>query len=113
MRLNYYRFPEWIDAHTRFKNGADNLNGDCLKGFDSCRGCPCNNGEGWTECVHFQSLEAKDTISGLSVTAAKKLLKQFDGTAWTAHIDRDGGCFETTEIKLAGNNSRFKYNQHL
>ncbi len=54
-----------------------------------------------------------DTIEGCSVTTAKKLLKEFGGSAWTEHIDRDGGCFEVTEIKLNGNNSRFKYNHHL
>lgn len=113
MRLNYYRFPEGLDAHTRFKNGADNIKGECLKGFAHCHGCPFSNGSNWPDCEHFQSVESEDTICGISVTTAKKLLKQFGGTAWTAHIDRDGGCFETSEIKLAGNNSRFKYNQHL
>lgn len=52
-------------------------------------------------------------LGGISVTDAKKLLKQHGGSAWTEHIDRDGGCFEVTEIKLNGNNSRFKYNHHL
>lgn len=113
MRLNYYRFPENVDAHTRFLNGADNLNGECLKGFESCRDCPFNMGVGWRECEHFKCLESEDVISGLKVSVAKELLKKFGGSAWTCHIDRDGGCFETTEIKLAGNNSRFKYNHHL
>lgn len=52
-------------------------------------------------------------ISGISISGAKKLLKLYGGRAWTNHIDRDGCCFETTEIKLKGNNSRFKYNHHL
>lgn len=52
-------------------------------------------------------------ISGISISGAKKLLKLYGGCAWTNHIDRDGGCFETTEIKLKSNNSRFKYNHHL
>ena len=43
----------------------------------------------------------------------KKLLKQYGGIAWTDHIDRDGGLFEVTEIKLKGNNSKFRYNRHL
>lgn len=113
MRLNYYRFPQNMDAHARFKAGADNLNGDCLKGIESCRGCAFNNGEGWRKCEHFKCLKSEDTISGLSVTRAKQLLKEYGGAAWTCHIDRDGGVFETTEIKLAGNNSRHKYNRHL
>ena len=50
---------------------------------------------------------------GCSVTMAKKLLKQFGGTAWTEHCDRSGGCFEVTPIRLSGNNSCFKYNHHL
>lgn len=113
MRLNYYRFPESIDAHTRYTNGATNIDGDCYKGFETCRACPFNNGEGWRECEYFICNDSEDTLSGISVMAAKNLLKQFGGSAWTCHIDRDGGCFETTEIKLAGNNSRHKYNRHL
>ena len=53
------------------------------------------------------------TIGGISVTTAKKLLKEYGGAAYTEHIDRDGGCFEVTPINLSGNNSRFKYNHHL
>ena len=49
----------------------------------------------------------------VSISAAKKLLKDKGGFAWTEHYDRDGGLFETTPIKLSGNNSRFKYNRHL
>lgn len=52
-------------------------------------------------------------IEGIKVSAAKKLIKEYGGSAWTEHIDRDGGCFEVTEIHLNGNNSRFKYNHHL
>ena len=53
------------------------------------------------------------TIGGCTVTYAKDMLKRYGGHAWTAHIDRDGGVFEVTEIKLTGNNSRFRYNHHL
>ena len=53
------------------------------------------------------------SIGGISVTTAKRLLKEHGGTAWTEHIDRDGSCFEVTPIKLSGNNSKFKYNHHL
>ena len=54
-----------------------------------------------------------DTVGSITITRAKALLRQFDGSAWTNHIERDGGVFETTEIKLKGNNSRHKYNRHL
>lgn len=52
-------------------------------------------------------------IGGLTVTAVKRLMKQYGGVGWTEHIDRDGCVFETTPITLNGNNSKFKYNQHL
>lgn len=29
------------------------------------------------------------------------------------HSERDGSCFEVTDITLTGNNSKFKYNHHL
>ena len=54
-----------------------------------------------------------NVLGGISVTHAKKLLREHGGAAWTDHIDRDGSSFEVTEIKLTGNNSRFKYNHHL
>lgn len=49
----------------------------------------------------------------VSISTAKKLLKEQGGEAWTEHYDRDGGLFEVTPINLMGNNSRFKYNHHL
>jgi len=52
-------------------------------------------------------------ISGCSISTAKKLLKQYGGSAWTEHFDRDGGFFESSPIVLKGNNSRVKYNRHL
>ena len=54
-----------------------------------------------------------ESVATCSVSWAKKMLRQYGGAAWTAHIDRSGGCFEVTEVKLTGNNSRFKYNHHL
>jgi hypothetical protein len=48
-----------------------------------------------------------------TITYAKKMIKKQGGFAYTEHIDRDGGCFEVTEVKLEGNNSKFKYNHHL
>ena len=113
MRLNYYKFPETVDAQTRFQNGAVAIDGgECGQGRESCRDCEIHDGF-WTDCPHFIVNDAEDTLEGISVTTAKKLLRQFGGSAWTAHIERDGGVFETTEIRLAGNNSKFKYNQHL
>ena len=113
MRLHYYRFPETADAQTRFLNGAAAIDGgECGLGRESCRGCPeCE--EGWSQCPRFLVTDAEDTLEGISITAAKKLLRQFGGAAWTNHIERDGGVFETTEIKLTGNNSRHQYNRHL
>ena len=48
-----------------------------------------------------------------SISTAKKMLKKYGGAAWTDHFERDGGFFESTPIKLKGNNSRHKYNRHL
>lgn len=65
------------------------------------------------QAVVSQYCDEGDNTTACSVSFAKKMLKQYGGSAWTEHIDRDGGCFEVTEIKLNGNNSRFKYNRHL
>jgi hypothetical protein len=113
MRINYYQFPDTVDTHTRRENGAAVIDGDCIEpGRLTCTGC-LRCAEGWRECPHYICTGAETEIPGISVTAAKKLLRQFGGSAWTHHIDRDGGVFETTEIILTGNNSRHKYNKHL
>lgn len=103
MRLNYYEFPEGTSESTLLENGceivlkdgrtvyADSIPDDRRPLVDYI--CHC--------------------IGGLSVTAVKKLLRQYGGAGWTEHLERDGGCFEVTEIKPTGNNSRFKYNHHL
>lgn len=62
---------------------------------------------------YWMSEDGSEQEDGISITYAKKLLKEKDGSAWTCHCDRDGGVFEVTEIKLKGNNSHFKYNHHL
>jgi len=119
MRLHYYRFPDTVDAQTRFMNGAAAIDGGtCGLGrwsapsHESCRGCPeCE--DGWSECPRFLVTDAEDVVGGISITAAKTLLRQFGGAAWTEPIERDGGVFETTAITLTGNNSRHKYNRHL
>lgn len=56
------------------------------------------------------------TISGAKkqLKADQKLKgKDSEACAWTEHYDRDGGMFECSMIELIGNNSHFKYNQHL
>lgn len=111
-RLHYYQFPDDIDAHTRYINGSVNLGGECLLGKETCRNCTVCS-EGWRECEQFKCLDSEDIVGGTTVTNAKRLLKTFGGSAWTEHCERDGGVFEITEIKLQGNNSRFKYNRHL
>lgn len=112
MKINYYRFPEDVAPHIRYKNGAAHRAGYCDTGREHCVGCSICKG-GWSECEHFICTEAEDTVEGCSVTEAKRLLREFGGFAWTDHCERDGGVFETTEITLKGNNSKFKYNRHL
>lgn len=111
-RLHYYQFPNGIDAHTRYLNGAMNINGQCSIGATTCRGCTVC-AEGWRECKHYKCLESEGTIGGITLSEAKRLLKKFGGAAWTEHCERNGGVFEVTTIELQGNNSRFKYNKHL
>lgn len=109
MRINYYRFPEGIEPSVRYQEGADiisahcDLNGDCVN-------CPHGN---ITNCGHWIIDEADDIIEGITITAAKKLLKKYGGFGTTCHCDRYGSPFETTPITLDGNNSTFKYNVHL
>lgn len=112
MRINYYEFPEGIDPHTRYINGACHIDGYCDTGRENCRGCSIREDD-WSECEHFKCTEAEDTVEGCTVTEAKRLLRKFGGHAWTTHCERDGGVFEVTDITLKGNNSRFKYNRHL
>ena len=101
MRVNYYRFPEGIDAHTRFLNGAANKGGDCKLNRDTCSGCDhCD--AGWSKCREFRCTAADDVISGISVMDAKRLLRSYGGVAWTQHHDRNGSCFATTTITTNG-----------
>ena len=123
MRIHYYRFPDDISADVRAEHGADTISNTCRvrpEHYDNpdndrpSKGCPQFDGSiGCIDCSNLVCVEAEDTISGISITRAKALLKKFGGSAWTSHIDRDGGVFETTAIELKGNNSRHKYNQHL
>ncbi len=100
MRINTYEFPKGVDPHTRYLNGAVQLQGVCDTGRKSCRDCDLCE-EGWSECEHFRCTEAEMTVEGCSVTTAKKLLKKFGGHAWTEHCERDGGCFEVNVIQLS------------
>lgn len=104
MRINYYRFPEGTDEQARINEGC----GVILKGAEYAI-YPATIPDDKREQV--ESVE--DTLGGISVTHAKELLKQYGGSAWTEHCERDGGLFEVTEITLGGNNSRFKYSRHL
>ena len=117
MRLNYYRFPENIDAHTRWVNGTCRLKAICSLDENTPHPdpseCSFYTEEGCQQCPYYKVIDSEDTVEGCSVSYAKKLLKTFGGYAWTCHIDRDGGCFETTPISIKGNNSEFHYNHHL
>ena len=102
MRLTYYRFPEGTADDILVQNG-----------------CAIVLKNGGTIYKDFIPEDKRDLIEYIedtifcTVSAAKKLIRQYGGTAWTEHIDRYGSCFEVTPIVLEGNNSRFKYNHHL
>lgn len=49
----------------------------------------------------------------MSVTNAKKLIKSQGGYARTEIYERDGTLCDTKEIKLKGDNTKFKMNRHL
>lgn len=104
MRLNYYRFPDESDAKTRAIEGCEVTlkNGVTTYARD----------EEWYD-KHVEEIAEVDFVTSSKVSYVKAMIKQYGGSGWTEHIDRDGGMFETTEIKLTGNNSRFKYNHHL
>ena len=120
-RLHYYEFPEGVPADVREANGADGIGYSCAaeperyEKLDSpSEGCPRRDGfRGCVDCSKIKCVEAGHVAGGISITRAKRLLKEFGGHAYTQHIDRDGGCFEVTPIKLGKNNSRHKYNAHL
>ena len=103
IRINYYRFPPGVPEEIMLSEGC----GVVLKSGDIIY--PDTIPEEKRELVDHIDL----TIDGITVTAIKKLIRQYGGCGWTEHIDRDGGLFEVTEITLKGNNSRFKYNRHL
>lgn len=103
MRVTYYTFPvevspaDCIDTYLKAKEWTPDM--DDLE-----------------DKVHYRNLknklEAGEPIE-CSISFAKKLLRAIGGEAYTQHHDRDGGLFETTPIRITGNNSRFQYNRHL
>ena len=103
MRLHYYQFPEESDPMDRFKEGCAVV----LKSGAEIHPETIPEDK-WPEIARID-----DTLGGISITHAKRLLRRYGGSAWTEHCERDGGCFEVSNITLTGNNSRFKYNHHL
>lgn len=103
MRINYYRFPDDADEQVMLDEGCSVI----LK----------NGNEFYPDTIPDDKRDLVDhidhVIGGITVTAAKKLIKKYGGSAWTEHCERDGSLFDVTPIELDGNNSRFKYNHHL
>lgn len=102
MRISYYKFPDEIPESVLLENG--------------CYIITKNGDEILADSIPNDKRHLVDhidhTVSG-KISWIKKMMKQYGGIGWTEHIERDGGCFEITEIKLTGNNSQFKYNHHL
>lgn len=103
MRLSFYRFPDDAPEEVRLKEGCDIY----LKGGSS------------THADHIPE-EHRDEVDSVgyvvgpwNVSTIKKYMKKYGGWGFTEHYERDGTCFEVTEIKLEGNNTQFKYNCHL
>ena len=102
MRITYYRFPDDTPEEVLLEHG--------------CMITTINGDEVYARHIPEEKRQEVDYIDHTiqcSITKAKKLMKQYGGSGYTQHIDRDGGLFEVTEITLKGNNSRFKYNHHL
>lgn len=111
-RIHYYEFPDTVGAHTRYLSGASKIKGKCKINRISCLNCPiCSFG--WSECTNFEVTVAEYIVEGITITTAKRMLKEYGGRAWTEHYERDGGLFETSPILLRGNNSYVQYNRHL
>ncbi len=101
MRITHYQFPESMSIRE-----VALATKRVLEGQKDITEVP--------EDISDESLErnfSRDVDT--TVTMAKKMMKLFGGSAYTEHIDRDGGVFEVTPVTLTGNNSRHKYNRHL
>lgn len=102
MRISYYRFPDETPEAVLLENG--------------CAVVLKDGREIYPESIPDERRALVDHIChtvSCKVSWAKKMLKEYGGEGWTEHIERDGGCFEVTPIKLTGNNSKFRYNHHL
>lgn len=112
MRLTKYEFE---NNQTAFENGCSAFLKDGSEKFNP-EYCKDN---GYSECWEATWEEIKNVVDHVektitcSITTVKQLLKQFGGRAWTEHYDREGSFFESTNISLKGNNSKFKYTYHL
>ena len=115
MRINYYMFPDTVDAHTRYIHGTSRKHAICTMNVPHEKSDTCVHKPEWgcTECKYYKVTDSGYVVDGITVTCAKKWLKQFGGSAWTEHCERDGSCFEVTPIIIGKNNSSFKYNHHL
>ena len=103
MRLNYYRFPKDTPEEVLLENECEIV----LKSGGTVIADSIPDDK--RPLVDY----VDDTLKGLSIKHVKQLLKKYGGYGWTEHCDRDGCVFETTDITLKGNNSKFKYNRHL
>lgn len=101
MRITYYCFPNSMSVRERALAYKQ-----IVEGRHDIKEIPAD--------VSDERLEKNFPVEfDTTVTMAKKLMKIYGGHAWTNHIDRDGGVFEVSEVKLKGNNSRFKYSHHI
>lgn len=55
-----------------------------------------------------ENTEGITELSGISVSAAKKLLKDKGGVAWTCLFDRDGSFQDTWDITLGKNTMSYR-----
>lgn len=118
-RLTYYQFPDDTPESILLQHGCGVVicskedchkigNEDAMEDVDT-----------WTIYPDEISDERRPQVVYInhtincSVSTAKKLIKQFGGSGWTYHMERDGTVFDATNIELKGNNSKFKYSRHL
>lgn len=101
MRITHYQFPETMSIRE-----VALATKRVLEGQEDITEVP--------EDVSDEILERNFSYDvDTTVSMAKKMMKLFGGSAYTQHIDRDGGVFEVTPVTLTGNNSKHKYNHHL
>ena len=102
MRITYYTFPDDTPEDILLEHGC----GVVLKNGETVY--PHSIPEDKRPLVQFIDRRIR-----ANVTETKKLIRRYGGSGVTLHFDRDGSLFETSEVKLSGNNSRFRYNHHL